>query len=253
MDRLIEFVALYVPGKCYGPEYIDFIVGQVDRGYSGPKRWTFLTNAEQEPSTWPIRGHQCRAIPLAEPWDIRILRPGHAERTPYWCFSKLEAFRPDLDFGDRAVLTDLDNFVVGPLDDLLGYAGDFAARQNFAAAETQRLRGSRWQSSWVQYRPAACHDLWDEAREIGEGLHEYFVPLMGGGDQAFLSWFRPCPDSPQVESGWPLGDDLDVLYPGQLASYKWGWLQARAEDRARMRVLYAHGKPKPHELNWRVA
>lgn len=242
MARLVDFVALYCPSDRFGPAYLDHIVSQVAAHYAGPHAWTFLTTEVSEPTTWRAGGREVAAIPLAEPWKLRARWQGQEKPTPYWCFSKLECFREDLGLGDRAVMTDLDNFVVGPLDDLLAYDGDIGMRPNFLPAQDQIARGAKWQSSWIMYRPSACHDIWETARALGGGeLAQRFPPLGGGGDQAFLSWARPR------------ADDLEQLYPGALASYRWRWCEANERARERMRVLYCHGQPKPHQIGWRPA
>lgn len=93
------------------------------------------------------------------------------------------------------------------------------------------------QLSWAQFDTAACHFIWDRAREMTDSEINAFAPVGGGrGDQLFVYKV--------------LGreyDRLDDLYPGQLESWKWGHIQGRAPD---ARVLFAHGQPKPHQLSW---
>lgn len=247
---MISFVFLWVPeGPYKDTRYLDHITSQISRHYSKQKEFVCLTNHVHSIEQARFGGEDVCMVPLKTPWEIYAERPrlkGVKER--YWCFSKIEAFRRDLDLCERAVLTDLDNFIVNPLDDLLSYNGAWGARQNFLS-DRAHADGSVWQTSWVMFDPSKCHDLYDHASELGEnGLPKTFKPFGGWGDQAFFSRYRPHPD--YVECADVYGDDLLKLFPGSLTSLKWA--QRNGEDYRRAAVVFAHGKPKPHELDWKL-
>lgn len=258
---MIDFVMLWVPDGPYAlkdretrlPAYLVHMVRQLEAGCSLPKRYTVLTTAPNAADAFRIDGAPIRMAALSKAWAIWASRPKTPERRErYWCFSKIEAVRPDLDLGEWAVLTDLDNFVTAPLDSILqdwfgGVASTWAARENFLKDRAHKA-GSHWQSSWVHFRPAFCEDIWRRAVDLGaDGLPARFPPFGGWGDQAFWSSVRPHPAHTKIDetSGVAWGDDLGRRYPGMFTSYRWAYVDGHDRDAA---VVYAHGGKKPHTM-----
>jgi len=214
-----SFVFLWLRGGAFEtPYYVEHMVRGISDNTRRPCDFVVITDQASASETWDIAGQAVRAIPCE--------RRFHAYQ-----YCKLEAFRRDLDLHDRAVLSDLDNIVRRDLDPILGtYAGGFGARRNFR----RNVQASRLQSSWVMFRPHAHYWLWDKACELGEAELKRRFPTGGGkGDQAFLSHYVPE------------ADDLESLYPGAFGSYRW-----MEERNLNARVLFCHGRPKPHEIGW---
>ena len=217
---MISFVFLWLRQKSYTDQrYVKHIVQSIRSNTEHECDFVCVTDQASAQDTWDIDGEKVRAFPRIS----RFQKHQHA---------KLELFRKDLSLCERAVLTDLDNFVIGSIDDLLEYDGIFGARRTFRPDIRPQP-----QLSWAQFHAPSCTWLWDEAAKMtNTEMNEYAPTGKGRGDQLFV--YRKHGEY----------DRLDDLYPGQLDSWKWGWLAERSPD---ARVLFAHGRPKPHDLNWR--
>ena len=212
---MISFVFLWIKAKSFtNPAYIDWIVSNISENTTYACDFVCVTDQVKKPQNWQVKGHTVRAFPLTK----RFNKHQH---------NKLECFRQDLNICERAVLTDLDNFIIGNIDEILGYQGTFGARSTFLP-ETR----PQPQMSWAQFHAPSCHFIWEEAKKYNDNQIRKFAPTGGGcGDQLFIY---------KVYGEY---DRLDKLYPGVLQSWKRGW-----DERAK--ILFAHGKQKPHVLDW---
>lgn len=136
---------------------------------------------------------------------------------PGW-WSKLELFRPGL-FSGRVLYFDLDTVITGDLSEIASYSGPFAALEDF-------------------YTPSS----------IGSGVMAWEA---GHADHLYTKWRGQKPNG--GDQTWIMRqmghiDRLQNLYPGQIASYK---AHVRAQRR-KARVVCFHGRPRPHEVKWRV-
>jgi len=212
---VISFAFLWKRAKSFtDPAYINHIVSSIAEHTTHACDFVCVTDQVKHPTTWEAGGHEVRAFPLKKNFS----RHQHC---------KLEIFRPDLELCERAVLTDLDNFVLDDLDELLEYDGIFGARRTFLP-ETR----PQPQLSWAQFHTPSCFPIWEHAKALSDKEVYEFAPTgQGRGDQLFVY---------KVVGEY---DRLDDLYPGALESWKFGW-----DERAK--ILFAHGKPKPHQLEW---
>jgi hypothetical protein len=136
--------------------------------------------------------------------------------------SKVELFRPDLDLG-RVLYIDLDTLVVGSLEDIYSYTGDFCMLADLEG-KPQVCRGSglmAWGSDvdWGIY----------EAFEALDDTVRQGVYRVGGGrsDQLFIHHHTPV--RPHA---------FQSLWPGQVVGYK-----SEAGENARVVCYWGRGKP----------
>lgn len=202
----------------HGRRYLDELVAGVRRWAGEPVEFVCLTD---RPDALP---DGVAAVPLVSGFRSKL--------------QKLELFRPDFLPGRRVVYSDLDNLIVGPIGALLGYRGPLGVRRNFPS----NIDISRCQTSWIAFEGGTLGRLWDEARALPDLAERY--PIGGGrGDQRFVS---DRLEASPGDGGLPW-DDLEVVFPGQLVSFKWRTRRGVGEG---ARVAYCHGRPKPHEFGW---
>jgi len=169
------------------------------------------------PSDW--RGVCLTDDPECVPWGIDwIEAPANARG--WW--AKLGLFKPGaFPQGERVVFFDLDTMIVGDLSDIAGYQGRFAMLRDIA--------GSPYGSGVMAFEAGACDHIWK--KWVGAGR-----PTTERGDQEWIGRMEPDCDA------------LNHLYPGQLVSFKMDVApQGRKPPDAR--VIYFHGRPRPHELS----
>jgi hypothetical protein len=134
-------------------------------------------------------------------------------------WNKLALFAPGMfDPGDRIVYFDLDTLVIGDMDEIVRYDGNFAALQDF-------YRPDGLQSSVMMWRAGWGAPIWNEWCRQGR-------PDWPGGDQAWIEHI--------------VGDGADVLqdiFPGKFVSYKKDCVPFPPESSS---VVVFHGEPRPH-------
>lgn len=213
---MISFAFLWIRAKSFtNSAYVEHTVTSIAANTTYDCDFVCVTDQTDKPIKWNIAGYTVRAFPLTG----KFSKHQH---------NKLEVFRCDLELCERAVLTDMDNFIIGNIDELLEYDGMFGARRTFLP----KMRPQP-QLSWAQFRSPSLHFVWDEAKRMSDKEINKFAPTGGGcGDQLF------------VYKVYGEYDRLDDLYPGVLQSWKRGW-----DDRTK--ILFAHGRQKPHRLKWK--
>lgn len=181
-------------GGEYGPEHVQAIQRQL---------WKWAPDATLTClSDVPVNGVE--TVPLVQKW-------------PGW-WTKIELFRPDVpqDF----LYTDLDNVILGPLDDTF-WADEFTADIGFSffrmTPGVSRRAYSRFGAN-----PAAHMDEWSTARTDGKF-----------GDAAFLRW--TCNYKPAT---WPEPDVMNIV---QL-SVPCPWKVPPLVPRQGLKVLLCGGK-----------
>ena len=144
----------------------------------------------------------------------------------WWC--KLVLFQPGR-FKGRCLFFDLDTVIVGSLDDIAGYKGDFAQLSDLYYPE----RGASGVLAWDADKAAPIWTIWERAGR--PQFHQY-----GDG-----GW---------IDSILPDCDRLQNLYPDQIVSFKAHCKNGVPEG---ARVVAFHGQPRPHQMydlmqHWRT-
>jgi hypothetical protein len=174
--------------------YVRALEAQLEEYLTVPYRFVCVTDT-------PIDGVEC----------VR------AEHQGWW--EKLRLFKPGVLPEGRKLFLDLDTFIVGNIDFLADYRGEFAILRDF-----YRTRGL-----------GSAVMLWDELPEIYDAWIKAGKPQPGGGDQAFVE-----------DVMLAKADRLQDLYPGKFVSYKVHCANRMPPDAA---VICFHGNPKPHAVN----
>lgn len=163
---------------------------------------------------------QCRVYVITD--DVASNYPGaHVKPAalPGW-WEKIRLFKPGMFPEGRVIFLDLDTVIVGDIDFLADYDGDFATLSDFWRPEGLGPAVMLWQSGFGAH-------FWRAFEEAGRPMTD------PRGDQWFLEQFeRP--------------DILQDLYPGAFVSYKTHCTKAVPAD---ARVVCFHGRPRPHEVS----
>lgn len=137
-------------------------------------------------------------------------------------WNKLAMFKPGaFEPGTRILYFDLDTVIVGSLADFAQYGGKFAIMQEI-------YRPGGMQSAIMGWEAGTCDHVWTTWEKAGKpSFHK-------GGDQAWMEIMVPDADLWQV------------MYPGQIVSFKRDCLRAGGVPHGANVIAY-HGHPRPHE------
>ena len=151
-----------------------------------------------------------------------------------WNLTKMVAYKPDNGLTGRVLLFDLDVVVIGDLDEMAGYDGQFITCEG----------------AYHKGRPGGSIIGF----EAGWGKDELWMPLMANRkfyeamtDGSERKYFNMVLKS----KGHPI-DFWQDKYPGQVLSYKLHCEGTSIRPNG-ARVVRFHGKPRPHEAdknNW---
>lgn len=156
-------------------------------------------------------------IPLVKSW-------------PGW-WAKLELFRPGL-FSGRVFYLDLDTMIVGDITDLVTKKQDFAVLSDMYHGERMGSGIMAWNAD-LDF----SHLYSDFSRER---IPEYTGVKEKWGDQGWIEQNLALPP-----------ERLQSQFPGRIVSYKVDVRkQSRVPDGAS--IVCFHGKPRPHQINWRL-
>jgi len=188
-------------GDRYGPDYVNRLYAMVarhlDAGTEG--RFTCFTDDDKG---------------LRDEIHVRPL----ARNVKGW-WNKLFLFAPgQFSWRDRVLFFDLDTLIIGDIDEICRYDGEFAILRDF-------YRPDGWQSSVMAWRGDFGAHIWRSWNREGR-------PEIEGGDQA---WIEPV----QTKA-----DRLQDLFPGAFVSYKVDCHPYPPRD---AKVVCFHGEPKPHD------
>lgn len=187
-------------GTKYSPDYVTKLYAMVARNITRGVEGRFICFTDQ-PDEYP---------------GLIITKSLPPDTTGWW--SKLYLFSSGLfDDGDRILYFDLDTVIVGDLDAISQYDGEFAILQDF-------YRPKGWQSSVMGWRAGFGSYIWESWLEAGR-------PEIEGGDQA---WIEKCQR--------PLGQLWQHLYPGLFCSYKADCTPFPPDNAS---VVVFHGEPRP--------
>lgn len=157
--------------------------------------------------------------------DLRIETMELPEDLERW-YGKLYLFKrglfPD---GTRLVYLDLDTVIVGGLDQLVGYRGQFATLTDFYFPDRVGPAVMAWEAG--DY----VSSIWDEWVAQGK-------PRDGMGD---LWWLNNLDQGRFAKRA----ERLQELFPGQFVSYK---VHCNGLPPKGAKVVCFHGHPRPHEV-----
>lgn len=140
-------------------------------------------------------------------------------------FNKLALFKPGVFPDDERVLYfDLDTLIVGPLDAIAAYGGEFAMLGQFFDDVNPIFAG--FQSAMMSWR------VGETSKPIWSAYEAAGYPETRGGDQKFINDTGITPDVWQE------------MFPGKLASYK---AECMSGIPAGLSVCICHGLPRPHQ------
>ena len=209
-NRPIVFaLVLKTGGECYDYKYVNNIVEGIKSNVTVPHRIVCLTDDKRGLSS-----------------DIDdLVRFKH--NWPKW-WGKIELFRPDLfDHEDQVFFIDLDTFIVGSLDEIAGYRGEFCALRDFYNLDVMASGFMSWNGSRVNL----IYEKFCKSPDHFMKMHEV------AGDQAFIRAWKP-----------PLHDHFQDRFPNQVVSYKVHCRLPEPHIPNNARVVCFHGTPKPHEI-----
>lgn len=142
-------------------------------------------------------------------------------------FTKLWVYSENNGLHGRTILFDLDMVIIGSLDEMLSYSGDWCGIRGLSKESKPKVGGGL-----LSFDHDKFHYIWDNRDQYKH--HR-------GNERFVYGEIFKTPDTWQD------------LYPNQLASYKWG-----RPFHENMRIIAFHGKPRPHQVtdkiileNWR--
>lgn len=204
MAKRLTFVCLKV-GTAFGPEYVNNLYDMVSRNLRAmPARFVCVTDD---------------AVGLN---PAIVVKPVPADLEKWW--GKLYLFKRGLfQDGERMIFLDLDTLIVGSLNDLVKYDGQFATLRDFYVPERVGPAVMLWEAG--EYTAS----IWDEW--VAEGK-----PRNAWGD---LWWLNRLDQGRFAKNA----DKLQDLYPGWFVSYK---AHCNPYPPKGAKVVCFHGEPRPH-------
>lgn len=182
-------------GSKYGPEYVNRLYRMVEENTTHPHEFVCLTD---DP-----RGVECQTVPVG------------TELSGWW--SKLVLFKPHPALkGHRVIFLDLDTIILGNIDFLFDYKGDFAILRDF-------YHPKGYGSAIMSIEPGFGSQLWTSKHILG--YH---------GDQ---DWIRA-----NVKDA----DLWQDLYPGKIVSFK---VHCQDVVPTQASIVCFHGYPKNSDLH----
>lgn len=153
---------------------------------------------------------------------------------PGW-WNKLNLFKKGVfQEGERIIFMDLDTAIVGGLDELIEYNGQFATLRDF-------YRPNGLGPAIIMWTPTfETEQIWRHFKEKWYlGMPENYIGYLGGqGDQAIIEECRRDKKLSYVEI-------LQDIYPGSFKSFK---AEAQFEIPKGTKIVCFHGLPRPHEV-----
>jgi hypothetical protein len=157
---------------------------------------------------------------LTIPHTFRVLNEDDSPPGVDGWWTKISIFQPGR-FHGRCLFIDLDTVIVGSLDDIADYRGDFAMVRDWYHPQFKTSSLMAWDARKADHIHASWHN-------------------------AGRPMFHPRGDGGFIEAVVPDAECLQDRYPGQLVSFKASCGQGVPEG---ARVVAFHGLPRPHHLN----
>lgn len=145
---------------------------------------------------------------------------------PKW-WGKIELFRPHLFEDQQVFYFDLDTFIVGSLDQIVFYDGEFCALRDFYHLHTMGSGVMSWNGNRVIR-------IYDEFMRNPRAAMNQFA---AEGDQAWINTHKPSIDY------------FQDMFPNEVVSYKAHCaVNGQSKLPKNAKVVCFHGKPRPHEV-----
>lgn len=241
----------------HGSRYVNNLFHGVSRNLTVPHQFICFTDDPSSldpgiqvrplpknlPSAWWLRmAHRFRPKPIRALFSLPYLLMRGRDRREllsdeipktWWpidlvkWWNKLYLFKPGVLSG-RVLFIDLDTVILGSLDELAAYDGEFCILRDF---HKQLLYGS----GLMAWKAGVGSAIWEDFVLSG-------CPDVSRGDQAW------------IQKRMPEAEFFQDLYPGQCLSYKVHC--AKNGPLPNARVICFHGDPRPHEvadLPWMAA
>jgi hypothetical protein len=209
-------------GTAYTAEYVNKLYSMVQRHLTLPHKFVCMTENSEGLS---------EHIVVISFSDLRLRK--------WW--NKLELFQPPPQLEGRILFFDLDTVIVGSIDEIARYEGNFAILRDVGIRDphirpTPKNIMGMYGSAIMSIKPGFGRFIWDECQQSIESLKQY------PGDQGFIG---------RRLLGRHIEPDLwQDLFPHQIMSFKYQKLIQNfyREKERNLRVVCFHGKPRPHEV-----
>lgn len=188
------------PAPGWSERYVKRLRNSVARNLSRPHKFICFSDRN-------IEGVECRTL-KPRSWKGNL--------------PKTYVFSPDAGLHGRVILFDLDNVIVGSLDDIAAYDGPLCVRGRLQP-EPRLPDGDM-----ISFRVEDNGHLWETA------CRKDIEAITLGRERVFIAYAAPrC-------------DQWQDICPGQVESYR---LKVRVTGLLpRTRVVSFHGRPRPHEV-----
>lgn len=140
-------------------------------------------------------------------------------------FPKFYVYSKDNGLAGRTIMIDLDSVIVGNLDEMFSFDGDWCGISPLGTRPTNNRGGGL-----VSFDQDKFHWLYDD---MEANVDQYTKDYRGNERFVYELFFSETP-------GW------QALYPGYLQSYKWG---IRKDISPELKFIAFHGNPRPHEVD----
>lgn len=202
--------------KPYGIEYVNKLYSMVKRHLSIPHDFICFTD---RPNEIDFFTDNIDVRPLDMPdWPLN--------------FKKLFLYKPGNGLKGRIFYIDLDSVIIGSLDEMASYSGEFCGIAPF----NPLLRHKHTAGGLLSFEAGYGEHIWDE---VSNNL-EYWVEKTKGGNERYV--YKHLVENP---------DRWQDLYPGQLVSYRLScrWKKEPPPD-ARFIAFYAVLRPHLATEKW---
>jgi SAM-dependent methyltransferase len=193
----------------WGPEYVNKLYRTTKFYISQPHRFVCFTDQSEGID------ENIEILPLQSPSYVDIL-------------PKMVVYRPDNGLSGRVIVIDLDIVIVDSLDDMVSYYGEFCCKHNY-------LKFHEPGGDMLGFEFGYGEKIWD----VIKGRTEEIEQKTKGDEREVY----------KLLIDWQNIDTWQMLYPGQLVSYKLDILKNGLDKfPENARLVSFHGQPRPHEL-----
>jgi len=215
-------------GNYYSVEYVNILYDAIKRNCTIPFDFVLHVGPLAEKNTARYR--------IKEP--IKIVPTGLVS---WWCGMPFWCKNPPGVETETLLYMDLDQVIVGNIDDIVNYPSDHCYMKDYPAELCPRGKERDGNATVSLIRNGAGYKVWEAYVDAGLPQWDPFKPPVN----------RKCPLAAQGLMNELYQDDHDVFPENWVASYKLSVL--RHGMPLGCKSVSFHGKPKPHEcthLDW---